>query len=682
MPIADAHESRHLARRSPNPLQLRDIITTFWLRWRLLVAIAAVPVVISLAAALMSKPKFTAEAVMMVMANRESTSSQDLSGFGPSVISVEMLKVVRGEMEILQSPDTLRLALQKAGLGTIYPKLIDPAADASPVVANAVMDKAVEQFAADLRTDSDTNTNLIHLVFTSNARAISLAATRALVDAYMERRNQVLSTEGARILATELARYQAQLAAVETEIQRVRAQYGVLDVTQEQQLATVRSDSISQRIEAVREQLAVNRAQISTAKSLRAEQPDRVLNELAEASAAPNDDGGNMIARLLQERQHLAANYAPDYAPLHDLDARIAAARQNYQASNRAPYATTREARNPQRDELSQRIINLEIEQSALVQQQRELELQHEAAAARAEELRAAEAQLRDLTGRRDGLEAVVRQLTTHEAGARIAEAASGLHNPSVRVLQEPVAPLKGLSSRRLMVIGGVAGGAMLTGLTGLVLAIIRSSFATSDEAERALELPCLGAFGRVRPGDAQANEAAMSDLAAMLVDRASGGTGCGVIHLVSTDPNDERRAFGRALLAELMQRSDGLVQLLALEADVQPSGAKRNALGADAAVLLIDPNVQLETVAAQLSRLRQDARGTLLLGAENALSYGSRRLSALVDGNILVVAAEVTQIAAASTLAAQLRDGGAPLLGFVLVGQRAIAPSWVPTWL
>ncbi len=686
---SDLNESIALASRPANALRLIDIIYTVALRWRLLLATFLVPCLLSLAAAMISQPKFIGSAVMMVLVNRESSTAPDLSGFGPSVIAVEMLKVVRAEMEILQSPATIRTALQQVGINTIYPSLPTPTALDSPDATEFAMQTAVEKFALDLHTDTDTNTNLIRVDFGSNSRAISLAAVQALLDAYMKRRNEVLSADGSRILADELQRYQAQLTTTETELQQVRSRYGVLDITQEQQIATTRRDSVSQRLDGVREQLATNQALLIKAQNLLASAPTQVLAERSTASSAPNDDARNMLNRLLNDRERMAAAYAPGYPPLRDLDEAIAAARRTLQASAQQSFATVRQARNPQFDGLSQRVIDLSLEHSALVEQQRELEQQRADALVREAELRAAEVQLRDLQGRRDALETVVKQLTTHEAGNRISEEAGGLRNTNVKVVQPPVAPLKGKSQRRLIVMGGTAGGGMAAAALCLILALTRRVFATPEEVQRTLGLHNLGAFAafdtlRHRKADQdRADEAKIGDLAAMLLDLSHDGGSAGVIQLVGTDSRDERRSIGRALFAELNLRLDGAAMLIDLEPQQAIiAGNVPQSQAQERARRLIDAALPLDVVRTELSQLRQSARAVVLLGPDHADGYGSRRLSGLVDGNILVVRGELSQTGMVRANLENTLHAGGMVLGFIYTGARPVLPRWVARWL
>ena len=662
----DAAEMLALSAVPANALRLEDIVFTAALRWKVLLTALLVPWLIGLGAALMNQPKYTAEAVLMVLVNRETSSAPDLSGYGPSVISVEMLKVVRSEVEILQSPATIRLALQKVGVATIVPGIGRAGWFGSPPDEKSQLDSAVENFALALRTDSDSNANIVRVDFVSGSAETSVAAVRALVDAYQERRSQIFLADGSRILTGEIANYEGQLTGAEAEIQRVRAKYSVIDISQEQQLASVRRDSVAQRLAQVREQLASNQAQLATANTLLSNQPTQVVSEQEASSVAPNDDGRNMLARMLQDREHLATTYAPDYLPLRDLDQRIAITRRTMETS-RNGLSVTRQARNPLLETLSQRIVALKLDQSGLVEQQRALEQQAQAETERASELRQAELQLRELQEHRNALAEVVRQLTTHEAGNRIAEAAGGLRDPSVRVLQDAAAPRRGRSLRRVIFAGGVVGGGVLASALCLLLTVMRRVFATPAEVVRALALPCLATFAPFKSGPRDANAAAIGDLASLLIDEAQGGASLGIIHLLGTDADDQRDLLARYLAVDLQHLLGRPVRLIDMMGD-----------GGGELSSLIDPNLRQEAVAEQVAKLRAEFGAVIVIGPANAAAYGMRRLCGLIDTNILVMRLEVSRGDVAKLTIDQLEQAGAHVRGFVFTGQRAILPPLV----
>ena len=706
---AEALESAGFGTLPANTLKLSDVVLTVWIWRRLILAGFVLPALLGLGAAILSTPRYVAETILMVLVNRESSSAPDLSGFGPSVISVEMLKVVRAELEILQGQATIRMALQRLGPARLYPDLDQPGGlfRSNAASMDEQLDIATELFQRSLKADTDTNSNLLRVNFSFPDRALGIEAVHALVDAYLERRESLLNGSSARILGAELVRYETQLSETDREIQRVRANYGILDISQEFQQATSRNAAITQRLEAVREQRTANTAQLATAEALQMNQPSQVLTEQSSTNVAPNDDGRNILARLLQERQHLASAYNTNYPPLRDLDRRIAATRQNVAEAARTSFSTTRQSRNPQLENLSQRIISFKLEASALAGQERELELQRQAASARAVALREADVQLRELQRRRDGLETVARQLTTHEAGIRITEDPERLRNPSVKILQPANAPLKGRSLRRILVAGGGAAGLISASALGLLLTLTRRVFATPDEVQSALELPILCVTETTAaPGASRLEHSCLENLVALLLDARIGGREIGTVQLVAAGAGDERGTLGRELAAELTCRVEGGILLVDLQDDcsvhmaalgparvdherwigelqILPSTTPR--LYVAAKVMgspLINPHARQAKTESQLAELRDSFRLVVLVGPDDGEGYVAQRLTGFVDANILVVCALSTNIAAAQASRESLQASGAAVLGVAFTGQRVLLPQFLTRWL
>lgn len=714
-----------------------DILHTLFLRRHLLAVAFVVPI---LATTFLWSSKYTAESVLMVMLNRESGAAADPSGLGPSVVAVEALKVIRGEIAILQSPATIRLAVERLRPdGVAQPKPLETfmsglAARLKGVVGQSApalepsRDIYVEQIQKSLKADTDTNTNIIRIGYDSPDRATAIATVEAVVDAYVERRRQVFSASVSRILTTRIEEYQAQLSATETEIQRVRTVFGVLDFGQEQQLSTVRRDAIEQRLANVSEMLAVNKAQLAEARALLTSQPAAIQAETATSNAAPNDDTRNLLARLIQERRHLQEAYAANYPPLQDLNLRIATAQQSLQDNARASYATTRSVRNPQVELLSQRVVQLGLDTSALTQQQMELMGQRKELVDRMAELRNAEVQIRPLEQRRMSLESIIQQLSTREAGNQVGEEAGGPRNPSVRVLQEAEAPRSATGNKRVLLIGGVLGGALLVGALTFLLTVLRRVFLTADEAQRHLGVPVVGTFRQFLTvsdkGDGaaarRANAAALADLAAMLIDQCQAGskrtptaagrtrsaTALGVVQLMAGGSDDDRDQLGRGLAAELLRCGRGPVVLLDLE---HGSAPLLRAIGVDAHARpqligetslrattisgllvgddmpmspLVDPQRSQDDVRRELAALTAAFPTVLLLGPDDALGYAALRLAGLVDANVLVIRASQSKRAWLADIVGHLDESGGRLLGFAFTDQRAIFPKRLVGWL
>ncbi|SHJ70938.1 Uncharacterized protein involved in exopolysaccharide biosynthesis [Roseomonas rosea] len=689
--------------RAPMPepgftLAPRDILTTIFVRKTLIALAFLVPFIGALLAALLIRPLWPAEGLLLVQVSRESAGAPDLTGTGPMVVSVEMPKVVQSELEILLSDVVLRRALSEAPPGSILPEpegrlfgLLPPREESLPQQA--------QRLRQSLLALTSATSNLMRVTASLPTREQSTAALRAVFEAYTAHRREIFAQGDAAVLSLETDKMAAELRALDDEIARVRSEARVLDLPQDVQIANARLDNVTGRIDALRERKAATDAQLEAARARLAAYPQRVVAASETTNLAPNDDSRNELTRLTLERRRMAAQYTPDWPPLRELDQRIATLQQSIAGNRNNRFETVREVRNPAVEQLSLRIATLEVEADASGRQMAELDSQRAEAQARAEALLRSEAQLRDLGRRRDAMEASFRQLANRETGARIAEDARRSRSPSVTVAQSPVAAARPRDLRMAFVVGGVLGGMIAAGAAAVLLTLFRRSFATSDEASRGLGLPGLASI----PPDVKliggAATPQVTDLAAMLLDARASGERLSVIQFVATDAEDGRSAIALTVAAE-MARSRGLRTLLVdLETDgraylaamgshpVHEPQDPENLLAFNTAIphlwvaygarqsILGDPHAGIERTVALLERLRRDLDVVVVVAPTDAEDYAMRRLTALVDANVLALRAQRTDKGTIRAARDAVLSAGGRLVGFVMSGERPLVP-------
>jgi uncharacterized protein involved in exopolysaccharide biosynthesis len=686
-----------------------DFVVTALLRKRLLAGAFLLPCLLGLAAAALVETRFNAEAVLVALSGREGAGTQGLSGFGPSVVAVEITKAVRSEAEILRSVPVVRDAMAAVGPARLYPGIgeggllswLRPAAGEAERIA-----LAGERFARDLRISTEAGSNVLRLTFPFTDRALAVEALEALLAAYYERRRETFAEDGARLVGAELSRRDEALRALETRIQQVKTEFGVLDIGQEITLTAARLDGLGQREDRAREQQATSAAQLAAARTRLAAQPGRVLASEDTTNVLPNDDARNQLTRLLLEQRQMASNYQPDYAPLRELERRIEVARSTVESAARTNLFTRRQVRNPTVELLAGRVAVLEVETDAWRAQSAELQRQRAELEARRLALLEAERRLRALERQRGSLEAVTRQFVAREAGTRLDESAGREQPPSVRTVQAPSAPWRGQSPRLMLALGGIVAGLMFAAGVLIALTLGRRSLATPDECERGLRLPALAVFGRLDPAPARiVTRPEAADLAALLLDARIGQPGSQhrpqIIRFVAPAGTRDEGAALRMLAVEFA-RNRGLQTLLV---DLQADGRDHlAALGSSPLEVeripgqvltfstvipnlwvsyearesrLLDPLASQEEVALLTSQLRDAFDVVMVLGPDGGEdTYAMARLSALVDANVMLLRSEQTGVQAARAARDFVLDAGGALLGFVVTEQRPLVPA------
>ena len=276
---------------------LRDLLIVAFYHRRLILLAALVPILAAVAAAVLVKTSYTADGLMMVLVNREVSGNQNVTDSGPAVLSIEGLKSVQSEVEIITSAGVIRQTIQKIGLERLYPELVEGRFNGlvPPVAEERRPDKAIELFRRDLKANVESDSNIVRIAYRHPDRAVTIAVVDTLVDAYRERRRAVFDNPRAPFLAGEVVRFKQQLEETDAAILKVKA---------ERQMAAL---------------------------------PQTVFDSRQKSDAVTNDDDRNLLTRLQVDRERLAAQYAPGYPAIQELDQKIAAVRRMGEAMAARP---------------------------------------------------------------------------------------------------------------------------------------------------------------------------------------------------------------------------------------------------------------------------------------------------------------------------------------------------------
>ena len=150
-----------------------------------------------------------------------------------------------------------------------------------------------------------------------------------------------------------VAQTAADIAAADQSLDGLRQQAGVADWDEATREASRRVALLARQHDEAEQQASAAGAGSRAALKLLAGQPGNVL-EFREAAAAPaNDPARALLVGLLVEREHLLAQYAPDYPGIREINEKIGKVRASMAEDAKMPRVTVREARNPAVDRLS-----------------------------------------------------------------------------------------------------------------------------------------------------------------------------------------------------------------------------------------------------------------------------------------------------------------------------------------
>ena len=685
---------------------LRDLLIVAFYHRRLIVLTALLPLIVAGAAAYFSKTQYTADGLMMVLVNREVSGSQNVADTGPAVLSIEGLKSVHSEVEIITSAGVVQKTIEKIGLERLYPEIIEGRFEGllPPIEEERRMEKAMELFRRDLRANVESDSNVVRISYRHPDRALAITAVDTLTDFYREHRRSIFDNPRAPFLASEVTRFKQQLEATDAEIQRLKVDANVIEIEQDRILAANQVDNVVQRHRQVSERQAAILAQLQEAERQLAGVPKQVFDFRQRSDAVANDDDRNVLTRLQLERDRLAQLYAPSYPALAEVDQKIKTVRDAMRNRNEQKiFFTDREVRNPALSFLSNMILSLRVERDALENQLKELDRQKETAEKRMAELRVADGKLVELHRRRDVLDDSYRQYVKRAEAAKMEEDAAQIRSSNVRLVQRGDAPITGKDMRIPFLVAGLSGGLLLGAAAGAFGAWLRRSFIMPSEVERSIQIPSLAEFpmGGDRFDTPQSRQA-MAHLASGLLDTSIDTRGLRVFQFVAVGNEELKRPLARAI-AEEFAVGRGLRTLLidfgdARERGLVPASAPGTREEAMAVATSGVPQLWLAAESAhsplgnlrapliearrRIEQLRNEYDVVVVSGPAQGFSPITQRLASIVDANVMVVRAEVTRSPAATRLRDLVLEAGGGLLGFVFTGRKYYIPRWVYRWL
>jgi len=678
----------------------RDLATRLFYRGKLFLFCLVVGTLAGIVAAGTSKATYTADSSLLVLLGQEFAAAPPSLSLLNQQISIDGLKAVQSEVQIIQAGGTIRTAIEAVGQAKLYPAFAGRRwlGLRAPLGDDARIGEAIQRFQANLHVDVQTGSNVIRVTFSHPDRRLAIEALKALTNAYLVQRRAIYSNNDKSALAQEIRRYAAHLAQLETDIQAVRSKFDVLDPAQDAVLATNRLDGIVQRQNQVKERRVAVETEIVAVRANLASQPAEVLDFRETTNNTGNDEARNTLVRLDQERTHLAAQFNDNWPAVQEIDRKIAAVKAQIGASSGSLYFSERKIRNPALDVLNNRLASLEIEDKALSQQLVELDEQSRTANERIASLREADGQLHTLQLNRDVAEGVYRQLSLREPGAILNADSVVDQNGSVRIAQAPTAPIQGRSLALTYMIGGVFLGLMLGVAAVVVATLLQQSYILSTDAERDLGLQCLG---EVAPGLPEQSEihSGYSLVASNLLRLLVEGNPLSMVSVASTYISNESEELARGLGAELARRFTMRTLIL----DLRPPADRAMPLPLDPTAV---PSATIPVAATAEEDLWVSvnayetlfgARGRVSANAWQAIGalrdqfamilvitpFGLsqpivHRLASIVDATILVLHAEKTRSAVADRFREMTIEAGGNLAGFIFVGRRFYVPRWL----
>jgi uncharacterized protein involved in exopolysaccharide biosynthesis len=243
----------------PASIVLRDMMLMLVYGRRRMLAIMALVMAATLAAALQMERRYEANSSMLVLFGPEysfrPTAGQQMGGGS----QVEYEQILRTEADILGNSTLYRSVIQTIGIGKLYPKLVEPPSALDRMVSEAKTyvlsflqtpapagsgdDKAAEQltqatlkFASNLGIAVDRRSAVIRVTFTHPDPKLAAEALTLLEAKYFEMRGKLFDDIQAPSVGARKNAVAAQLAAADSELDAFKREHDIASFPDRQKI--------------------------------------------------------------------------------------------------------------------------------------------------------------------------------------------------------------------------------------------------------------------------------------------------------------------------------------------------------------------------------------------------------------------------------------------------------------
>lgn len=696
-------------------LTIRDYLNTFFYYRKVAVAVFLSIVALGVAFALMVPMPYRAQASLLVLLAGYYDQTNSTNGSAGLQMATGQLDSV--EAQILSSPELHRdVVISKLG----------------PNASEREINRELQDFERHLHIEQNDVANTIQLSYYDADPKVAADALSRLLDKYFRRRATIFTSGRVDFLTGQRDDVKAQLDKANADLLAFEEKHGIVDVNDQISRAVLLESQLVQHKLENDTRLAQDRGELramqASSKDVKATIP--VFTDDSEAAHAL-DTMQLSLMQLETRRADFASRYMASSPFVKQLDQQVADMRANI-AKQKAQLANaTRYGHNDYYDVVQGKLSSLNASIAGEIALQHALDSQITDARARLRNLSDVSSQMHQLQSNRDILADSFKERSRQVELARIQQGqVSQVNSTNVRVIQAPFPPAERSVSGSVIIAAAVAAGLLISGLVVLILASLRETFLSPEQAERSLLVPVLNApvmLGGARrpgaPGGASTEAAGLENRPAHLAYgrmiaaiNACTEAPAKVIMVLSSGRNDGLLSVIHGLSVELEHRSAKPVLVLDMASTPDaPLYGRPNAQGLlpwpgrgtvnDRAAVVAPDATHAEglefapvdghniVVARPQSgtfpsswqqthtlfdALRKSHDYIVVHAPPASQSYAGVENTPLADATVLVVRAEATRKPVALALKTQVEDAGGRLIGVALTHRRGYIPGFI----
>ncbi len=693
-------------------LTVRDYLNTFFYYRKIATAVFLSVVAIGVAVALLVPMPYRAQSTLLVLLAGYYDQSNNPNGGAALQPAIGQLDGV--EAQILSSPELHRdVVIAKLG----------------PNASEREIDSHLQEFEHRLHIEQNDLASTISLTYYDADPKEAADALSRLLDTYFRRRATIFTSGRVDFLTGQRDEVARQLKKADADLLAFQKAHGIVNIDDQTSRAVLLESQLVQQKLENDTSLAQHRGELkseqASSKGVKATIP--VFTDDSEAAHAL-DTMQLSLMQLEARRADFASRYMDSSPFVQQLDQQIADMHASI-ARRKAHMATaTRYGHNDYYDVVQGRLAALNASIAGETARQQALEGQIKDTRATLRGLSDISSQMRQLQATRDILADSFKDRSRQVELAKIQQGqVSQVNSTNVRVIQAPFPPSQRSVSASLIIAASVAAGLLISALVVLVMASLRETFLSPEQAERSLLLPVLnapvmlGGGARRRGASADAAKAA-SRPAHMAYGRmiaainASTDSPAKVVMALSFGKNDGLLSVIRGLAVELEHRTTKPVLILDMASGADAPlygppnaqglltwsghGGQSRATSAAPAEIAASSGLVFESVERHnivvarpesgtfpaswqqtttlLDTLREAHDYIVVHAPPASQSFAGIENAALADATVMAVRAEVSRKPVVLSLKTQLLDAGGRLIGIALTHRRGYIPNFI----
>jgi uncharacterized protein involved in exopolysaccharide biosynthesis len=464
-----------------------DFVTLLWRERGLMLTVFLLIFALGLGFAFTLKKSYPSSSSVLIQLGQEYVYEPRAGDAGRGAVP-DTDSLVQSEVEILQSAQLRERVIRRLGLTTVFPKMADKYAAASPAEKVLLMAKAVEDMGKTLSIGSAPDNPVVRVTYESDDPVTSARVVNALLEEYLIYRRSVLIHPTSPVFERQRVMFEEQLQDADEAYQGFLETNDIGDFAAQKTAATQLIGQIETQRYAAEIMLQDRQARLANLDAeLARVSPEVGLYRDIDATAS------SRLAALRLQREEMLSRYRPDAEPVTDLEAQITQLEAGVAAGRTATDGARRIGLNPIHQSLETERIQTATELAALQSSLSAYAAQSAKATSQLQRLAALEPEFQSLSMDRDVLQTSVRDFTVKERQDQAARQIASETNDNIRIVDRATPATKGKSLRKPVVVLAFLFGAFSALCVGLGRMFLRPGLPTRASAQRTLDLPVLG---------------------------------------------------------------------------------------------------------------------------------------------------------------------------------------------